>query len=145
MDDRDIRQYNDIIELQYQKSKTRAHMPLRERAAQFSPFAALVGFDGEIAEVARVTEAERELSEEERSILDARLRLIKEFLENAPVVQFTWFVADGRKAGGAYVTREGVVRKIDDFKRRIILTDGSEIPIDKISSIESELFCGIDT
>lgn len=144
MDDRDVRQYSDIIGLPYQKSKMRAHMPLRERAAQFSPFAALTGFDAEIEEAGRTTEEERTLSDEERALLDRKLRELKECIEDTVSARFTWFVPDKKKLGGAYETREGIVKKIDDFGRQIVLADGTKIPIEKISMIESNQFAGLN-
>ena len=45
--------YDDIINLPHHVSATRPRMPVGDRAAQFSPFAALTGYDAAIKDTAR--------------------------------------------------------------------------------------------
>lgn len=135
-----MKQYNDIITLPHHSSDVRAHMSLHDRAAQFAPFAALTGYDAAIGETARLTDAKLALSEEQGNILNERICIIMEHIKEKPEVNITYFVPDQRKSGGAYVTAAVSVRRIDDFTRRLILTDGNTIPLDDIYSITGELF-----
>lgn len=124
--------YDDIIALPHHVSETHAPMPLRDRAAQFSPFAALTGYEAAIEETARYTEDKRELSEEEKQILSVRLAALE---ERAPV-SILFFQPDARKDGGAYRTVTGTVKKIDVYRGTLGLADGTVIPIDDILHIE---------
>jgi len=132
--------YDDILNLPHHVSASRPHMPAADRAAQFAPFAALTGYDAAVRETARQTDARLELDECEKEALNDKLRVIDEHLENAPEVTVTYFRPDGRKAGGAYVTVSGAVRKIDGYARVVVLADGGRIPIDEIAGIDSDLF-----
>ena len=132
--------YDDILNLPHHVSASRPHMPAADRAAQFAPFAALTGYDAAVRETARQTDARLELDECEKEALNDKLRVLDEHLENAPEVTVTYFRPDDRKAGGAYVTVSGAVRKIDGYGRVVILADGGRIPIDEIAGIASDLF-----
>ncbi len=132
--------YSDIIDKPHHQSAKRAHMSLHDRAAQFAPFAALSGFDEEIAETARLTDKKLELSEEEERILNDRIHMLTDSIKKQPEVRATYFVPDERKSGGAYITTVGNVRKVDEPEGVIIFTDGLKINIDDIYRIDSELF-----
>ena len=127
--------YDDIIDLPHPTSERHPRMPMVNRAAQFSPFAALTGYDAAVKETARLTDAKIELTEEEKSILDAKLQLLADRIAGQPTVEFTYFKPDGKKAGGAYLTVSGIVKKIDGFTGEIVLTDGQRIPIEDILDI----------
>ena len=114
--------YEDIINLPHHVSSKRPQMPMLDRAAQFSPFAALTGYDDAIYETGRLTDEKNDLSEEEKEALDRK------------------HVPDEKKSGGAYVTKNGNLKKIDGFERWMMLTDGTKIPLDDVADIESELF-----
>ena len=133
-------QYDDIIDLPHHVSATRPRMSMIDRAAQFSPFAALTGYDAAIKETGRLTDERIELSEESRAVLDRKQQLLLDNLADHPKVTVTYFVPDERKAGGAYVTVTGRVKKVDDYQRLLLLTDGTKIPLDEILDMESELF-----
>lgn len=135
-----IDQYNDIINLPHHVSATRPRMPMIDRAAQFSPFAALTGYDTAIKETGRLTDERIELSEESRTVLDRKQQLLMDNLADRPEVTVTHFVPDERKSGGAYVTVTGQVKKVDEFERLLILTDGTKIPLDEIQNLSGELF-----
>jgi len=132
--------YDDILNLPHHVSATRPRMPAADRAAQFAPFAALTGYDAAVKETARLTDAQLELDEYEKEALNDKLRVIDENLESAPEVTITYFLPDGKKAGGAYVTASGTVKKIDEYERFVIMDGGRRIPIDEIAGIESDLF-----
>lgn len=132
--------YDDIINLPHHVSTKHPHMAPSDRAAQFSPFAALTGHDEAIKETARLTDERMELDENRKELLDARLQLLREHLGEKPTVTFTFFEPDERKSGGAYVTVTGSVKKIEEYENKIILEEGVVILIDEISAVEGELF-----
>lgn len=126
--------YDDIINLPHPTSERHPRMPMAARAAQFSPFAALTGYEDAVHETARLTSSRAELTEEEKSILDAKLQL----LEPGVAASFTYFQPDSRKQGGAYVTASGVVKRVDAATHEIVLTDRKRIPIHDILEIQIE-------
>lgn len=125
--------YNDIINLPHPTSARHPRMPMADRAAQFQPFQALSGYGSAIQETARVTRERAELTEEEKGILDEKLRYL---LETGGGAVFTWFLPDEKKDGGAYVTTIGTVKKIDPLQGVVVLMDGTAIPIENILEIE---------
>ena len=134
--------YDDIIHLPHHVSKEHPHMPLRDRAAQFSPFAALVGYEEVVAESARRTTAKRELDESEKAELDRRLAVIAVHLAEKPEIEVEYFVRDARKDGGEYVSKKGIVARIRPVERKLMLADGTAIPLQDIAGIDGELFRG---
>ena len=128
--------YDDIIHLPHHVSNTRAHMPMLDRAAQFMPFRALTGYEDAVHETARHTVEKIELTEDEKTVLDVKLQRLADDLANQPLVTLTWFQPDKRKAGGAYVTTTGQVKKIDDFEGALILLSGESIPVEDILDIQ---------
>lgn len=135
--------YEDIINLPHHVSETRPRMPIIDRAAQFSPFAALTGYDSAIKETGRQTDARIELGEEALSILNMKFQVLLNNLDDSPQVIFTYFKPDERKAGGSYIDVSGTVKKADDFERLIVMQDGTKIPMDDIVSIEGEIFASL--
>ena len=131
----DEHKYDDIINLPHHVSDKHPRMPLIDRAAQFSSFAALTGHDDAIEETARLTDKKIELDENTKELLDMRLMMIREHMAGKPKVTFTYFEPDDKKSGGAYVDVTGIVKKINDFEHEIILDDGIEILIDNIIDI----------
>lgn len=131
----DEHKYDDIINMPHHVSDKHPRMPLIDRAAQFSSFAALTGHDDAIEETARLTDKKIELDENTKEILDMRLMMIREHIAEKPKVTFTYFEPDDKKSGGAYVDVTGIVKKINDFEHKIILYDGIEILIDNIIDI----------
>ncbi|MGN1457373.1 MAG: hypothetical protein ACI4XP_05390 [Acutalibacteraceae bacterium] len=136
----DNHKYDDIINLPHHQSQTRVHMSLYDRAAQFSPFSALTGYDDAVKESARLTDKKHELSDEAISQLNAKLMFIKEQIKNQPEITVAYFVPDEKKDGGSYITEKSAVKRIDDFQRVIILKNNAKIPFDDISDIEGEIF-----
>ena len=133
---RDEHRYDDIINLPHHVSQTRPRMSRLGRAAQFSPFAALTGYDAAITETARLTAYRLELTEEEKAALDRQMQRIVRILPEQPEVIITYFRPDERKDGGAYVTVSGRVKKVDDCERAIVMAEGERISIDEIYGIE---------
>ena len=134
----DSTNYDDIIHLQRPLSKKHPPMPMAKRAAQFLPFAALTGFEGEIAEAARLTEEARSLGEDALMALDEQLSLLRQRMGEQPAVSVVRFVPDERKAGGRYETVTGRLRRLDEANRVLILTDGSRIDLDTIAELTME-------
>ena len=130
--------YDDIIHLPHHVSSVHPPMSLCDRAAQFSPFAALSGFEGAIRETERITERKIELGEEEACRLDETLRQIRQHLSACPRVLLTWFLPDERKNGGSYETAAGRVKKLDPVQGVLTFTDGRKIPLKQIVWIEEE-------
>ena len=122
--------YDDIINLPHPVSKNHTQMPLRDRAAQFAPFAALTGHDAAIKETARLTDERLELSEEAIAQLNEKINIIR---NNIGIEQNVSI-----KAGGSYVTYSGIVKKVDEYEHTIIMTDQTVIPIEQISDIKCE-------
>lgn len=135
--------YEDILHLPHHVSEKHPPMSRLDRAAQFSPFAALTGYEAAVEETARLTDRHIELDEGEKEAIDQRLTLVQERLPAPIKVTITYFVPDKKKAGGAYVSVSGTVKKIDDYKRKVILRNGTSIPIDDILCLDGELFDGM--
>lgn len=132
--------YNDIINLPHHVSPDRRQMSMIDRAAQFSPFAALTGHSEAIDEVARFTENAPYLDENTKNILNEKLQLIADSLNNEPIVSITYFKPDSRKSGGAYIIKNGTVKSIDSFNRELHFADNTHIPIDSIIEIDGRMF-----
>ncbi|MBQ2884840.1 MAG: hypothetical protein IJE43_13860 [Alphaproteobacteria bacterium] len=138
------KKYADIIDLPHHQSDTRPKMSNYDRAAQFSPFAALTGHADSIKETARLTDEYSEPSEEMKAIMNEKILFLMEQLENQPEITITFFKPDEKKQGGAYITITGVVKKIKTYERQIQMTTGDLIPIDMIFGIDGEIFSRID-
>lgn len=132
--------YDDIIDLPHHVSPRHPQMPLSDRAAQFSPFAALTGHEAAIRETARLTDTFVELGEERKQELDGRLRMIKENQAQKPEIEATFFRPDLKKSGGAYITIRGRVKKVDEYNHQILFTDGTVLPMEHLYSVEGDLF-----
>ena len=128
------RNYDDIINLPHHVSKKHPQMSIIDRAAQFSPFAALTGHGEAIDETARFTDRKIELDESRKEITDQKLRIISECGDSLQV-EVICFVPDKRKDGGEYVSVCGTVRKIDGITREITMSDGRIIPIENIYDV----------
>ena len=126
-------EYDDIIDLPRPKSKHEP-MPMSDRAAQFSPFAALTGYGDAIDETARLTDHRIELSEEERTELDYKQQYLSTL--DSPTVTVTYFVPDERKSVGAYVTHTGALKRIDEVERAMVFADGTRVDMDEVVGIE---------
>ena len=130
----DFSKYENMLYLKRPVSRNHAPMDLKDRAAQFSPFAALTGYGDAVKETERQTEQRRELDEYEKAALDEQLRELEAQLQNlengknqaAPRVTVTCFIPDEYKAGGAYRTFTAAVKKIDHDRRGIILQNGTQ-------------------
>lgn len=132
--------YDDIINLPHHLSETHPRMTLLDRAAQFSPFAALTGHGDAIRETSRLTDPKTELAEERKALLDRRLQAICS--AGHPEVSITYFVQDRKKDGGAVVTAEGAVKKIDSIEKMVVFYNGNRVLFDDILLIEGNLFRG---
>ena len=134
------KKYDDIINLPHHVSIKHKHMSMEMRAAQFAPFAALTGYEDAVKETGRLTSERIELDEEQKVILDEKLKIINDKIIQHPKISLTYFIPDMRKEGGKYETVAKEIKKIDEFKHSIIMMDGEEILINDIVAIESEIF-----
>ncbi len=132
--------YNDIINFSHHVSQNHIQMSIEERAAQFAPFAALTGFSEEIKEAERLTNERKAIDENLREKLDRKLQIIKNILHINPLVTFTYFVNDLKKEGGDYITVTEKVKRINNYKKVIVLENNIEIPISEIIDITGEIF-----
>jgi len=131
--------YEDIILLPHHVSRTRKRMSAIERAAQFSPFAALTGFDAAIQECGRLTDSAVELEEDEKKLLNDQMAFLAKYQFLNPEITVNYFRPDSRKRGGKYVTVTGNIQKIDASFQRIFLTDSTVISFDRIRWIQSPM------
>ena len=136
--------YDDIINLLHHVSASRPRMSALDRAAQFSPFAALTGYDDAVKETARLTDERVELDESSKAALNERLLMIQGQLDDQPQVSIIYFQPDDKKAGGTYITATGSVKKIDEYERTAVMKDGTKISIDDIIKIDGDLFNSTD-
>lgn len=136
--------YDDIINLERPASKKHPRMSMHNRAAQFSPFAALSGHDSAIAETARITGKKIMLTDEEKSIISEKLNVLTEEGMSQYNVRIKYFLPDTRKEGGRYVMKESRIAKIDEIHRTVKLGDGDIIDIENIYDIEGAIFNSVD-
>ena len=127
--------YDDIINLPHHVSDKHPHMPAIDRAAQFSPFAALTGFGAAITETGRLTDKRIELDEYEKATLNEKLSRIQAQLSSQVELTVIYFRPDKKKSGGTYVTFKGMVKKIDEHERVVVMENRTKIPIDDIVDI----------
>lgn len=127
--------YDDILHRSRPLSGKRAPMSLHDRAAQFSPFAALTGYDGVIAETGRLTQRQIELDDDAIAQLNVQLRQILSEIHRRPTVTVTWFRPDDRKEGGSYEVTTGAVKKLDAVGQYLEFTDRTCIPFCQLLSI----------
>lgn len=139
-----IRNYDDIIDLPHHVSTTRPRMSNMDRAAQFSPFAAVVGYDAAVKETARLTDDRMELDENSKTILNEKLQMVLEHADTNPEIIVTYFVQDPQKAGGSYVSTTGILKKVDAYEQVLVMRDGTRIPLTEVFDIEGELFRSMD-
>lgn len=138
--------YEDIVNLPPHISKKHPQPTMMDRAARFAPFAAITGYEEMVLEEARITEERIDLDEGTLSILNEKLNMIQEFIDEEPEVTITYFEPDKKKSGGAYVSIIGVVKRIDEYEHLVIMTDGKMIRVEDIYGLESDLFysLGVD-
>ena len=127
--------YDDIKHLTRPQYDDLHPMSMHDRAAQFSPFAALVGYDDAVAETARLTDSRAELTEDEMSELNANLNRLLDSLDEQPQISVTYFVPDEKKSGGKYVEKVGVVRIYDSYVGELVFTDGVRIAVADMSAL----------
>ena len=131
-----MNKYSDIIDHPHHQSKTRPHMSMQQRAAQFMPFAALSGFDDAVKETFRITDQRVELDEDELAVLNDKLQYLYVTKSSHPQVSITYFVNDIAKEGGSYETITGTVKNIDSVFYAVVMDDGMIIPVKDIFAIE---------
>lgn len=136
-------EYDDLIYLPHPVSRKHPPMSAMDRAAQFSPFSALTGYEAVLQEAGRLTDSRAELSEYSRDILDQKQKILLDAAPTYPEITITYFIPDRRRQGGAYGTLKGNLKKIDLARRVIILLDGTEVSLDDVADIQCELFAGL--
>ena len=139
-----MKDYSDIINMPHHVSNNRPQMSIRDRAAQFAPFAALTGYDDAVRETARQTNQKIELLDEQVAILNEKILFLIEKIKDNLEITITYFIPDKKKEGGAYTTVKGIVKKIDEYNKLIILNDGREIMMDSIFDLQGDVFSIFD-
>ena len=136
--------YDDILYLPHHVSPTRQRMTMAERAAQFSPFAALAGYGEAVRETGRAVGQRAELSEDERAVLDQKQQVILWALEQGeqPEVTVTYFRPDGKKDGGEYLRHSGNIKKYKEIENTLVFGGGTEIPLSGIVDVTGTVFQG---
>lgn len=132
--------YDDIINTKYPFLLKYPRMSIRDRAAQFSAFKSLSGYDAEIEEIARITDSKIELDECSKNDLNSKIQILKEKISDQPLVRILYFVPDAKKDGGTYVSMTANRKKIDKYSKTIITVDDLSISIDDIYQLDGELF-----
>lgn len=132
--------YEDIVNLPRHISKVHPQATMADRAARFSPFAAISGYEDMVKEAARVTEERIDITDATKELLNEKLNMIIEFVDEAPEVTITYFEPDKKKDGGAYISITGTVKRIDEYERIVLMSDDKKIRIEEIYTIESDLF-----
>ena len=128
--------YDDIKHLSRPRYDEYPPMSAHDRAAQFSPFAALVGYDDEVAETARLTDSRDELTEDDINELNAALNRVLSIIGEQPVIKVTYFIPDDRKSGGRYAEKTGAVRIYDGYENALVFTDGMRIAVNDMRHVE---------
>lgn len=128
--------YDDILNLPHHVSSTRPHMSMHDRATQFSPFAALTGYDDTVRETARLTDEKLELTADRINDLNQKIAFLNENAEERPQITVEYFIPDRKKSGGKYVTLSGKFRRIDEYNHNMVFTSGKEIPLNDIFEID---------
>lgn len=132
--------YEDIVNIPRHISRVHPQATMADRAARFSPFAAISGYEDMVKEAARVTEERIDITDATKELLNEKLNMIIEFLDEEPEVTITYFEPDKKKDGGAYISITGTVKRIDEYERIVLMSDDKKIRIDEIYAIESDLF-----
>ncbi|MGN0638603.1 MAG: hypothetical protein ACI4J0_09550 [Huintestinicola sp.] len=132
--------YDDILMLSRPISEKHMPMPRPDRAAQFSSFAALSGYDEAVGETARLTDGRIEIDEDRAAELNDKLNILRDNLYERPEIAVTYFVPDSKKSGGKYVTFRGNARAIDEYERTIIFVKGGRIPLDDILTLGGDIY-----
>lgn len=132
--------YEDIIHLPYSGSTTHKRMSMVDRGSQFSPFAALTGYDAAIQETGRLTDRYVDLDADEIAVVNKRLQWLKDQQDQEPEITVTYFVPDERKSGGRYVQITGNVKRVDVYEKGILLADGRMLYFSRIYSLSGEIF-----
>lgn len=135
--------YDDIINMPRPQSQHRK-MTLHERAAQFSPFAALTGYEEAVKEAARLTDSRPEPDEDRINELNTKLSFLKTILPDRPEITVNYFIPDGKKAGGRMEDFAGNIRVIDEYDRQLVFESGKHIPIDDVYNITGSIFDGME-
>lgn len=127
--------HNDMVTRPHPDPRYHTRMPMKNRAAQFAPFAALTGYEEAVEEAHRLTDHRPELSDEEKDALDWGLRQALE--EKEKPVTITRFIPDARKEGGSIVTKKGRIRRLDAYHRRLVMEDGEKIPLGEVLDLQT--------
>ena len=126
----------DLLSCARPRTESRAPMPMKNRAAQFAPFAALTGYDDAVRETERHTDRRPEIGEDRAEILDRRLRWLRDHPDTMSEITVKWFVPDIRKDGGVCRTRTCRAKQLDAQHGVLLLEDGECVPISEICDLQ---------
>lgn len=131
--------YADIINLKRPQSNHN-HLSIESRASQFSPFAALTGYDNEVKETARITDKRIDIDDGLREMLNAKLNYLNDHIKENPNISITYFAKDPKKEGGKYLTKQGIIKRIDTVNEIIKFNDNMTISMNDIINITGDIF-----
>lgn len=131
--------YADIINLKRPHSNHN-HLSIESRASQFSPFAALTGYDSEVKETARITDKRIDIDDGLREMLNAKLNYLNDHIKENPNISITYFVKDHKKEGGKYLTKQGIIKRIDTVNEIIKFNDNASISMNDMINITGDIF-----
>ncbi len=135
-----MNKYQSIIDLEHHTSTIHPRMPISTRVAIFAPFAALTGYEDAINETGRITEQKRNISDENRQIINERLRYIKDNIHKNYQISITYFIEDPTKEGGRYQTINNYIKKIDEYNQLVVLGNNQKIFLSEIISLSGSIF-----
>ena len=131
--------YTDIINLK-RPSSNHNHLSIESRASQFSPFAALTGYYNEVKETARITDKRIDIDDGLREMLNAKLNYLNDHIKESPNISITYFVKDHKKEGGKYLTKQGIIKRIDTVNEIIKFNDNASISMNDMINITGDIF-----
>ena len=124
--------YDDIISLEVPTSKNHPRMSMNNRAAQFAPFAALVGYAEAINDSREIENERHILSEDKKEEIEGLLHKISENPLRFSNIEVIYYQKGNASQKGKYVKYRGKVKRIDTINKTIVFINKKTIQIKDI-------------